>query len=349
MSTYAGPYQCDVFVSYATVDDAPVFGNTGWVTDFIGALNHALNSLSGRRDRIRVFKDTMLRKQERFSEALDRNVQSSAVFVALLSSGFQNSPFCQRELQLFIATETRNGGSITSPSGLQRVVPVRLAGRKILSTGPLISDVIGYDFAEADNSRFPIGSRSEDFVSRVRELAVGVMDILNDLREHGGKATSVEAAWLSESAKQLVYRILAAPVVRLNDEDRRLALVRRAYASTAPGLCWYLERVGGRNIDEWTQLVVEAALDYGIMSSENAVGALLEAAPDSNFLDPGILMEAKSEVARCWRQHLQGDEDVVQLNVRHARLLFGERELDLLIERPADFWSSAWELRSGER
>jgi energy-coupling factor transporter ATP-binding protein EcfA2 len=347
MSAYSGNYRWDVFVSYASVDNVPMGGNLGWVDEFVTALSHSLDTLSGRRDQVKVFKDTTLRREERFSEALDRDVQSSAVFLALLSHGFRNSPFCQRELHLFTSAASRGRTGITSPGGSQRVLPVRLVGRKIVDGGPPLSEVIGHDFTEGDDANFPITERSPEFYIRIQQLAVGIMSILDDLRTYSADGRN-PSGWLTGTAQQIVRRVLGMPVLRLNDEDRRAALVRRAFEARAPGLCQFLERKGG-SLDRWIDAVLEAAIDYGMVDTENAVAILLETIDDTNFLEAGSMLEAKSAVSQCWAHFLDKDSGTSVANIKRSRRTFGETDIDFVGDFSQGRVIPGWEFHAAAR
>jgi energy-coupling factor transporter ATP-binding protein EcfA2 len=347
MSAYAGEYRWDVFVSYASVDNVPMGSSLGWVEEFVTALSYSLDALSGRRDQVRIFKDTTLRREERLSEALDRDVQSSAVFLALLSHGFKNSPFCQRELHLFTGAATRGTTGITSPGGLQRVLPVRLVGRSVVDGGPPLSEVIGHDFTEGDDANFPVTARSPEFYSKVQQLAVGIMSILDDLKNYP-TASGRLSGWLTGTARQAVSRVLGMPVLRLNDEDRRVALVRRAFEVRAPGLCKFLERSSG-SLDRWIDAVVEATVDYGIADTENAVTILLETIDDSNFLETGSLLEAKSAVTQCWTRFVNENYDTCRAQIRRSRRMFDETEIEFVGDLSQHRLTPAWEFRTGAR
>ena len=348
MSAFAGDYRWDVFVSYASVDNVPMSGRSlGWVDEFVTALSHSLDTLSGRRDQVKIFKDTTLRGEERFSEALDRDVQSSAVFLALLSHGFKNSPFCQRELHLFTSAASHGRTGITSAGGLQRILPVRLVGRKVVDGGPPLSEVIGHDFTERDDANFPVTERSPEFYSRVQQLAVGIMNILDDLRTYSADSRD-RSGWLTGTARQIVRRVLGMPVLRLNDEDRRVALVRRAFEARAPGLCQFLERKGG-SLDRWIDAVVEAAVDYGIVDTENAITILLETIDDSNFLEAGSLLEAKSAVTQCWTYFLNKNYGISLANIKRSRRMFEGTEIDFVGDSSQGRLVPGWEFRAAAR
>ena len=91
----------DVFVSYAWVDDEPQINDVRWVERFTDTLIASLDVRAGRKDMVRVFRDTQMHRTKRVSESLEQAVQTSGVLLALLSPGFLQSVNCQRELSLF--------------------------------------------------------------------------------------------------------------------------------------------------------------------------------------------------------------------------------------------------------
>ena len=94
--------ECDVFVSYATANnqsfakDAP-----GWVTSFRDVLKTMLDEGLGRRGASEVWMDYKLRGNEPFDDQLCEKVASAGTLVVVLSDAYLNSPWCQRELEIF--------------------------------------------------------------------------------------------------------------------------------------------------------------------------------------------------------------------------------------------------------
>ena len=239
---YVPSHRWDVFVSYAAVDDQSSAGAPGWVTVFARELGQALDIVGGRRDAVHVFRDDALRRGDRVSEALDRHVQSSATFLALVSRGFDTSVYCQRELALFEHAAAQKGG-LTTPSGLQRVIPIRLARESGRSRDSL-GGVFGHDFTEA-HPAFPINPTHPEFVKRVQQVASDILQMLDEIAAGLPTRSPVGASWLGPEARGQLTAILHTPALRLNDEDERSALLSRAYSARAPSLFARTRRLRG--------------------------------------------------------------------------------------------------------
>ena len=91
--------KCDVFVSYATINNPD---QDPWVTQFIDVLRIRLAEAVGR-SKDAVWMDHFLRANEPFDEQLREQVLGAATMVVVLSRGWLNSPWCRRELEVFVS------------------------------------------------------------------------------------------------------------------------------------------------------------------------------------------------------------------------------------------------------
>jgi hypothetical protein len=106
----------DVFVSYARVDDDAVEGvETGWVTRFVRDLENSLQHQLGTRA-FHVWMDHQLETNAEVTEEIMAKVRGSAALLVVLSPGFLNSRWCQRELKQFLDEVARRGGR--GPAGV---------------------------------------------------------------------------------------------------------------------------------------------------------------------------------------------------------------------------------------
>jgi hypothetical protein len=203
VSSYNGRFSWDVFISYANVDDRPTGENgPGWVDRFVRELISSLDALSGRRNQVRILRDVELRRPEHFSDTLDRHVQNSAVLLTLVSPGFVESAFCQRELSLFKSACRTDGIGLTSAGGYSRIVPVRLSSRASLPLeGSVLSEVVGHEIVDADRPFLPMAPSDPAFRARVGDIALDVLEILKDVAgaEHGERPA--HRGWLSAAAR----------------------------------------------------------------------------------------------------------------------------------------------------
>src|SRR5262245_56324444 len=95
----------DVFISYARVDNSTADGDPeqfGWVTRFHKNLAVALGKKVGDAHAVTIFRDTrQISGNQLFDRTIEEALRHSAIFVALTSTGYLRSDYCQRELQRF--------------------------------------------------------------------------------------------------------------------------------------------------------------------------------------------------------------------------------------------------------
>ncbi|MBI2807417.1 MAG: toll/interleukin-1 receptor domain-containing protein [Planctomycetes bacterium] len=108
---FVNGFDCDVFVSYATANNQEIApGKPGWVTSFRDVLKKLLDEGLDRRNASEVWMDYKLRGNEPFDEQLRETVSKSAVLLIVLSDAYLASPWCRKELEIFLET-THNGVS----------------------------------------------------------------------------------------------------------------------------------------------------------------------------------------------------------------------------------------------
>ena len=92
---------CDLFISYAHVDDAPVFG-AKWVSTLVQDLRYLLAQKIGRNDAFSIWWDeTNLRGNHDVTPEIRTTLQKSATMVMVLSPGHLASKWCMQEKNLF--------------------------------------------------------------------------------------------------------------------------------------------------------------------------------------------------------------------------------------------------------
>jgi hypothetical protein len=91
----------DLFISYAHVDDAPVFG-TRWVSALLQDLRNLLAQKMGRPDAFSIWWDeTDLRGNHAVTPEIRAMLQQSATMLMVLSPGYLASQWCRQEKDLF--------------------------------------------------------------------------------------------------------------------------------------------------------------------------------------------------------------------------------------------------------
>jgi hypothetical protein len=186
-------YDNEIFISYSHIDNEP-FGDPrgGWVDIFHEQLQNFVDVHVGRRTK--VWRDKRLTGAEVFSDEIEQQLRSSAVLVSVISPGYMQSEWCNRELAGFTKA-ARDRGNLRV-GNLQRVVKVlRLpVDRSVLP--PLLDDVLGEQFYRVD----PASGRARDllidssadalqvFRARVDDVAQDLSRLLDAMAASGGAA-----------------------------------------------------------------------------------------------------------------------------------------------------------------
>jgi sulfatase-modifying factor enzyme 1 len=338
---YVPGYRWDAFFSYAHVDDAPAGDSGGWVELFVPELEGALAALTGRRDSVSLFRDTALRREDRFSIALDQHLHGSAVLIAVVSPGFDASVFCQRELAMFEEMARKEGEG--SPLGkAQRIVPVRLSANA--GHRSILKEVEGHDFT-GPGSVFPIDPAGPEFVSKVREVAVELVRILDQMADLMPRREPAQA-WLGQSERGQMTAVLRTPVLRLNEEDQRTTLLARAFADRAPSLYEQVRRLAG-SLDDWIWALLDELEDYGIVDDTDAASTLLDTILGDGLVNPAVLGECRERTAAAWAA-AGAHPPAPSTKAEKISRLIGRDTEELVVDDPVALLSAGW-MRSDDR
>jgi hypothetical protein len=188
-------YTNDVFISYSHIDNQP-FGDPrgGWVDIFHAQLQNFVNVHVGRRTNI--WRDRRLTPAEVFSDEIEQQLRSSAVMISIISPGYLQSEWCNRELLGFTRAAQERGN--LRIGNLQRVIKVlRLPVTRSLLP-PLLDDVLGGQFYRVD----PASERARDllldpspdaekvFLARVDDVAQDLSRLLGEMAVSGDSGPS---------------------------------------------------------------------------------------------------------------------------------------------------------------
>jgi hypothetical protein len=109
----------DVFISYTHADNQPD-SRGAWVERFRADLKARLEVVSGHS--IDIWWDLKLGAADLFNDAIQSELQLSAVLVTILSPSYFNSEYCRREREFFHAFAERTGqAAIASKSRIVKV------------------------------------------------------------------------------------------------------------------------------------------------------------------------------------------------------------------------------------
>lgn len=194
-----GGYNNDVFISYSHIDNQP-FGDSrgGWVDIFHAQLQNFVNVHVGRRTK--VWRDRRLTGVEVFSDEIERQLRSSAVLIAVISPGYMQSEWCNRELVDFTKA-AQDRGNLRVGNLLRVVKVLRLpVARNLLP--PLLDEVLGGQFYRVD----PASERARDllldpspdaekvFLARVDDVAQDLSRLLGVMSASGGAGAPTQPA-----------------------------------------------------------------------------------------------------------------------------------------------------------
>jgi hypothetical protein len=201
----------DVFVSYAHIDDEPLFGaQRGWVTTLINNLETVVRQKLGAKD-LTIWMDHELAGNRPLTDTILAALGKTATLLIALSPGYLASDWCRRERQAFLqlVKGRRDAGSqvfVVYGDSLDRSnVPAEL------------SDLIGYPFwvQEQDGKAprrlgVPVPTPGEpEYYNRVNQLGHELSQELKRLRAAAeGASTAPEGptVFLAEVTDDLETR-----------------------------------------------------------------------------------------------------------------------------------------------
>lgn len=173
-------YTDDVFVSYAHLDNRPLYtGGQGWVTEFHRLLEIRLGELLGKKPRI--YRDEKLAGNDEFgSELIDRLV-SAPLFLSIMTPPYINSQWCARELQAFCDAMLKRP-SAGNKLPLFKVLKTPVAPDK---QPPAVQSCLGFKFY----TEHPDTGVARELRLRVDgDLQTEFLEKLADLAHHLGNA-----------------------------------------------------------------------------------------------------------------------------------------------------------------
>ena len=98
---YVSGFKHDIFISYSHVDNLTAEGGPGWVERFQKYLQLGLDRRLGRMGSAVIWRDQRLEPIQEFDQTIFEALESSAVFLALVSNGYLASEYCLEEARRF--------------------------------------------------------------------------------------------------------------------------------------------------------------------------------------------------------------------------------------------------------
>ena len=99
---YVSTFEFDIFISYAHVDNTHLSDeNNGWVDHLHKELQITLDRRAGKSQMIKIWRDNWLDGNQVFNQTISEKIKKSAIFLSLMSNGYLQSEYCQKELNQF--------------------------------------------------------------------------------------------------------------------------------------------------------------------------------------------------------------------------------------------------------
>lgn len=111
---YLPDFEEDIFISYASIDDAPLLGDpTGWVTQLHANLAARVKQRLGA-DNVRLWRDIEIRDNDDFTKKIIGRLPKTAALLSVLSPSFLQREWTIRELEVFVQNAQRGAGLLTN-------------------------------------------------------------------------------------------------------------------------------------------------------------------------------------------------------------------------------------------
>jgi len=195
----------DVFVSYAHVDNEPIFpAQFGWVSTLVQNLGHYLAKRLGRREAFSNWYDQQqLKGNQAIRDHIPEQARRSAVFLAVLSPGYAASEFCLRELQAFLDAHPDSLGT-------RLFVVEHMPLGSTQRTPDAFADIRKYRFYKLDENQVPRTLAMPQPLPDEREYFQKVDDLARDIAAQltaaGPKSTVGPAVFLADVTDDLEAR-----------------------------------------------------------------------------------------------------------------------------------------------
>lgn len=179
-NNYVPNYKHDIFVSYARVDDEPFAGaEKGWVTTLVIGLKILLGKKLGSPELFSLWMDHEIRGNTPATPSICKQLETSALFVLILSPAYQVSQWCQFELNTLLAIAGKDSGRIF------------MVEHDIVEERPHdLSDLLGYkfwvrnEFGQPRTLAIPKPNPEEfEYYQKLDDLARQLVEKLKELKQ----------------------------------------------------------------------------------------------------------------------------------------------------------------------
>jgi hypothetical protein len=203
-------FESDVFISYASIDDKPLYGaKSGWVTELYFDLQVRLSQLLGRPPKIWRDKQETAANDE-LTPMLNEKLAKSGLLLAVLSPSYFESKWCKREFEIFCEKAKESLG--LGINYRQRIVPVVKIPFERDRRPSEMSDLIGINFYEHQN---PDGTRKmprefgrhypnrKKYITMLEDLADAIKNFLEEMCDRPHILTPRIGVYLAQTSPEL--------------------------------------------------------------------------------------------------------------------------------------------------
>jgi hypothetical protein len=183
--SYIPGFQHDIFISYAHVDNAEADDDAGWVTRFREHLDVQMSKRVGRIGAVKIWQDPKLEGGQLFDKTIFDAIYGSALFVALNSSGYIASEYCQQELRAFHEKAGKETSGLAVGDRL-RVFNVLLNNIPFNEWPVEFGRTSGFPFHDAesqDDFGYPTDPKDKAFQLQMRKLVESLYRTLCAMKE----------------------------------------------------------------------------------------------------------------------------------------------------------------------
>ncbi|HJZ79925.1 MAG TPA: TIR domain-containing protein [Pyrinomonadaceae bacterium] len=213
------PFNDDIFISYAHIDDRPLDEVKGWVTSFHERLNDRLAMLLGTE--LRIWWDQREQSNQYLIGMIGERISNTLLLVSIVTPRYVNSDWCRAEVREFCRRADETGGIVVGNQ--PRVFKVNKTPVRPEHQPEELGGLLSYDFYEIDANgnarefRQEIGANKDlKYWAVFEDLAQGIKRVLESARPQPARAVTDESLPLARK----VY--LAQTTVDLKDERDRI-------------------------------------------------------------------------------------------------------------------------------
>ena len=172
----------DLFISYSHIDNEPVDGAGRWVDQFAERLSVELWKRAGSK--VSVWRDSKLAGSDIFDEVIQHHVQTSAVFVAIVSPAYLRSQASQDELTAFVhSARSSQAGLVLRNSS--RVLPVMLYDISSHELPEVVRNVLGVRFyQDSAGGVDPVRPDDDEYRRMLLRISEPIVKLLRELRDY---------------------------------------------------------------------------------------------------------------------------------------------------------------------